>query len=275
MAKGDDSRARNKVDYAQTRGNELNDSIRQGVLTPQLDMFRNYYTDAANRGIGERQNILSGFAPIEKGYQNFADTGGYSPGDIANIRSRALAPASAVFARGKQEVERNRALQGGYSPGYGTLMSRMAREKGQTLSDASTNIEASIADLIRQGKLAGLAGLGNVQGQKTGLYGTGPGEAGLFGNQVLAGTNQLLENAGQSNQVNQAAAQGAIAAGQLPGKFQSAMGNITSALGPISQVGSVMYPWLNPGGSTGWSSGMSGYNRPNPSDIFRGGMTGI
>jgi len=272
MAKGDDSRSRNKVDFAQTRGNELNTGVREGILTPQLDAFRNYYQDAANRGIGERQNILSNFAPIQAGYQNFANTGGFSPTDVSNIRARALAPTNAVYDAAQRGVERQRSLQGGYSPGFGTLMSRMAREKSQQLSDANLGVESNMAEMIRQGKLQGLQGLESVNRGMAGLYGTAPGEAGLFGNQVLAGTNQLLENTQQSNQLNQAAAQQQIAASQLPGKFQSAMGNVQAGLGVVGQAAGMAYPWLNPYGGS-MSSG--GYNRPNPSDIFNGGVVGL
>src|SRR5689334_1174091 len=119
MAKGDDSRARNAITYSQNRGNMLNDETRQGVLLPQLTDFRNYYQDAANRGIAERGNILGNYNNnIIPGYQKFADTGGYSPTDIASIRSRALAPTSAVYSAAKRGVDQQKAIQGGYSPGY-------------------------------------------------------------------------------------------------------------------------------------------------------------
>ena len=296
MAKYDDSRSRNQIGFAQQRGNELNTGVREGVITPQLDAFRNYYQDAANRGIGERQNIIGNYAPIQAGYQNFANTGGFSPTDISNLRGRALAPTNAVYGAALRGVNQQRTLQGGYSPGYGTLMARMARDKSQQLSDANLGVEASLADMIRQGKLQGLQGLESVNRGLSGLYGTAPGEAGLFGNQLLAGTNQLLESTQQSNQLNQAAAQQQIAASQLPGKYQSALGNIGSTLGTIGQVASIAYPWLRPGGTFGSSGGGStwggipiggigggpgegsmggGYNRPNPSDVFNGGIVGL
>lgn len=269
MAKGDDSRSRNEVKFAQNRGNELNTGVREGVLTPQLDMFRNYYQDAANRGIGERQNILQNMEPVRAGYQNFANTGGYSQGDISNMRARALAPTTGVYDSALRNVERQKSMQGGYSPGFGTLMARMAREKSQSLNDANIGVEASLADMIHQGKLQGLQGLGGVNQQAIGLYGAAPGEANMFGNQVLQGTNQLNESLGQSNQLNQAAAGQQIAASQLPGKFQSAMGNISSGLGVVGQIGGMAYPWLNP-----MSGGMSGgFNRPlTPQQTFSGGM---
>lgn len=98
------------------------------------------------------------------GYANFAQTGGFSPEDLANIRARAVSPVRAVYANAEREVNRQRALQGGYSPGFGTLQARMAREQGQGISDAATNAEADIAQMVQQGKLAGLHGLASMGG---------------------------------------------------------------------------------------------------------------
>src|SRR5262249_11237528 len=59
---------------------------------------------------------------------------------------------------------RQRSLQGGYSPGFNVLQARMAREQGQAASDAATNAEADIAQMVQQGKLAGLHGLAMDRG---------------------------------------------------------------------------------------------------------------
>lgn len=98
------------------------------------------------------------------GFRNFAQTGGFSPEDLRNIRARALSPVRATYANAEREVNRQRALQGGYSPGFGTLQARMAREQGQGISDAATNAESSIAQMVQQGKLAGLQGLASMGG---------------------------------------------------------------------------------------------------------------
>lgn len=99
-------------------------------------------------------------------YQEFANTGGYSPEDVANIRSRALSPTRAVYANAQRNVNRQRALQGGYSPGFGALQARMAREQGQGLSDVSTGTEAELAQMIQGGRLQGLEGMSRLYGIK-------------------------------------------------------------------------------------------------------------
>jgi len=95
-------------------------------------------------------------------YQEFANTGGYSEQDKSNIRSRALSPTRAVYANAQRNVNRQRALQGGYSPGFGALQARMAREQSQGMSDASTNAEAGLAEMVQKGRLQGLAGMSNL-----------------------------------------------------------------------------------------------------------------
>lgn len=108
-------------------------------------------------------------APISfGGFQDFAKTGGFSGGDLANIRARAVSPVRAVYANAQQNVNRQRSLQGGYSPGFGVLQARMARQQGQGISDAATNAEASIAEMVQQGKLAGLQGMAGTEARTSG-----------------------------------------------------------------------------------------------------------
>ena len=111
-------------------------------------------------------------AEQQAGYSEFAKTGGFSPTDLGNIRARALSPVRAVYANAQRNVNRQRSLQGGYSPGFGALTARMSREQGQETSDAATNAEAGISEMVQKGKLAGLAGL-----QGSGGGGGGGGEA--------------------------------------------------------------------------------------------------
>jgi hypothetical protein len=118
-------------------------------------------------------------APISfGGFQDFAKTGGFSAGDLANIRARAVSPVRAAYARAQEGVNRQRALQGGYSPGFGVLQARMARQQGQSASDAATNAEASIAEMVQQGKLAGLQGMAGTEARTSGSDTTGGSSGG-------------------------------------------------------------------------------------------------
>jgi hypothetical protein len=102
---------------------------------------------------------------IMQGYRNFSETGGFSPDDLANIRARAVSPIRAVYANAQRDVNRQKALQGGYSPNFTASMAKMAREQSMSQADAAVGREAGIAEQVREGKLAGLGGMLNTLGQ--------------------------------------------------------------------------------------------------------------
>lgn len=102
------------------------------------------------------------YGDVLSGYSQFAQTGGFSPEDLSNIRARAVSPVRAMYKNAEADVDRQRALQGGYMPGYGVLKARMAREQGSAGSEAATNAEADIAQMVQSGKLAGLQGLSGL-----------------------------------------------------------------------------------------------------------------
>jgi hypothetical protein len=116
---------------------------------PQRQVLRESYGSPGDPGVPEAY----------AGYQQFARTGGFSPEDLANIRARSISPVRAVYSNAQREVNRQRALQGGYSPGFQALQARMAREQSQGAADAYTDVEANIAEMVQKGKLAGLEGM--------------------------------------------------------------------------------------------------------------------
>lgn len=202
------------------------------------------------------------------GYQGFADTGGFSPQDINNIRARSVAPIRSMNDRANQEIQRQSAIRGtAYSPNTTAALAKVNRDSAYAAGDTATNAEAMIAQLMQQGKLYGLGGLastglsnqandtsnrgldlsainsnaGNqlnaLQG-KTSLYGATPGLANTFGNQVLNSSAQGLQGAGLQNQLAQMIINGQLGKSQVPGNFQSALGNIGSIGNLIGGVAS-------------------------------------
>ncbi|HEY4698999.1 MAG TPA: hypothetical protein VIH27_01315 [Nitrososphaerales archaeon] len=222
------------------------------------------------------------------GYGDFAKTGGFSEADLQNIRARSIAPTRAIYSNAMDQAARGRSLQQ-FSPNYNAALSRMARESGYAIGDINTNANAGIAQMVQQGKLAGLAGLsgtglgaqgrstdidslnaqmklaglagmtgidqsrlgadlsasaanaGNVQdearmrmaalGGMTDLYGTNPALANVFGSQALGAGQNLLGGQELRNQMGLGLIGSRYNNAQLPGNFQSAMGNIGSAMG--------------------------------------------
>jgi hypothetical protein len=151
---------------------------------------------------------------------NFADTGGFSPADLANIRARAVSPVRAVYANAMANLNRQRAIQGGYSPGFSTATGRMAREQGQATADAGTNAESSIAQMVQQGKLGGI-------GAMTSGYGATPGLAKMVGDQALGQENVQLgqQSSGQNLTTQQQA------------KANAERGSVMNTVGGIAKIG--------------------------------------
>lgn len=282
MAKGDAGKAQNQIDYQQQRY--------EGQQGPVVGQMAYNYGYGSQTGMQDYQDIMNryrslygqagsnpyqaytagGVGPGESygGYREFSQTGGYSPEDIANMRSRGVSPVRAAYANAEREVNRQRSLQGGYSPNMTASLAKMAREQSQGMSDALQNTELGVQNAIRQGRLAGLGGMSqtelanndinarvgmfNASQQSranelnqmlpyealrgmTSLYGTSPGMASIFG-------NQLLSSIGQGGQFGQGIIGSQIGKGQMPSDWDTWMGRIgdigglaTGILGGLSR----------------------------------------
>lgn len=83
-----------------------------------------------------------------------SQTGGYSQQGIADLRERGLSPIRSVYANANREMERGRALSGGYSPNMNATRAKMAREQSGLLAGQVTNVNAGIAQNVAQNKLS-------------------------------------------------------------------------------------------------------------------------
>jgi len=180
------------------------------------------------------QRNMQDYGDISNRYRGFSETGGFSPQDLASIRSRAVSPIRSIYSGANREIDRSKRLGGGYAPGMGAVKSRMAREQSQAVSDAGTNAEAAIAQMVQQGKQFGAQGA-------TSLYGTTPGMASTFGNQVLQSSNQLGNVQQLQNQLGLGRMGAQIQAGQLPGTWETNMNRIKDVGGIAKDV---IFPWL-------------------------------
>jgi hypothetical protein len=99
--------------------------------------------------------------------RNTADRGLYSDEDQANIRERGISPIRSVYANAQRNVNRQRSLQGGYSPNYAAVSAKMAREMSSQLSDATTRVNAQLAqDIASQRANAQSEYLGASKGEQ-------------------------------------------------------------------------------------------------------------
>jgi hypothetical protein len=211
-----------------------------------MDQYRNLASGPAMQGY---QNLLgqmqSGgqaqYAPtadVTAALGNLGElsrTGGYSEADKSNIRERGISPIRSVYANAQRDINRQRALQGGYSPSYGALTARMAGDMSGQISDKVTDVNAQLAQAVAQNRLSAaspyasaagaesglkhqvemfnkrdlpqyqlqaLQGMQGLQGDalrgQASLYGTTPALSNLFGNQALQGA-QLQNQITQQN----------------------------------------------------------------------------
>lgn len=150
---------------------------------------------AAER-VGAREKAGRLSEALEKGWGTFAETGGYSPEDIAGIRQRSLSGIPSIYERARQELGRRSAVQGGYMPGFGGNLAQMARQMSQIQAEKARDVELGISGAVRQGKIAGMGGLAQ-------LYGAAPGELSEIDRKKLAmmgiGGQQIAELLGQQS----------------------------------------------------------------------------
>jgi len=169
---------------------------------------------------------------------DLATTGGYSQQAQNDIRARGVSPIRSIFATAQQNVERQKALQGGYSPNYAAVTAKMTREKANEISQQVTNINAQLAQSIAQNRIASAPGYASAAGAESarqlgakqfnasnqldtdktnagfqqqgvtnqldalnglrGLYGTTPAAAALFGDQALQASRINSSNAAET-----------------------------------------------------------------------------
>jgi len=283
MAKGDHSRVQNQVDYQGGKAqNQLTNTFNN--LLPQNQSLQNRYNisaDQSNQNYGQMYQgyndlynqmnqgygnlygqTQNAFQPQRDVYNQFAQTGGYSPQDIQDLRARGIAPTRAVYENAQADIDRQRALSGGYSPNYIAAKAKLTRDLSNSISDTNVNVNAQLADAIRSGKLAGASGLNatdtsqlgllnNVLGGQSNalnttlggqrsLYGTAPGATSMYGQQ-LGQSNEQMNNISQlQNQISQMIINGQLGVAGVPGNYQQALGNIGGTLGLAGQVGGMI-----------------------------------
>ena len=143
---------------------------------------------------------LSDFAKEKEGYGNLIDTGGYTDKDTQRIRAQAASSAPSLFGALKGQMDRSRAAGGANMSPTAGFDFKNARAAAQQAGSDKLNANIGLAESIRSGKQAGLAGLTGID-TTTG--------------------NQSLDKAGQENQFNLGKANlGTNIEGQIAGMQQ-------------------------------------------------------
>lgn len=170
-----------------SRGNYFNQPPPSGPLNNQYNLYNSAVTTQAkdydtltggyqqlfNKAMGDLNNPANkitapagGYTPTLYNYnpsadyqsafglqKGLAETGGLSAADQQNLRERGISPIRAVYANANRDIDRQRVLQGGFSPNYTASKAKLSRDLSQSVADQTTNVNAEIAKMVQAGKL--------------------------------------------------------------------------------------------------------------------------
>lgn len=172
---------------------------------------------------GSEQRAGELYPGLKSGLQDFATTGGYTPGDISNIRSRSTSVVPQIYSRMTEQLRRRGALSGGYQPGYGANLASMGRSAAELGGENARDTEIGISQAVRQNKMAGLGGL-------QGLYGSERGD-------VLQTQGLGIQAQGMQNDALANIYRAQLPLASRPGAFQNIMQGIGTVSGALKGGG--------------------------------------
>lgn len=163
----------------------------------------------------ELQEALGGLGELSR-------TGGYTEEGIRDLRARGISPIRAVYQNAMQNITRQRALQGGYSPNYTASMAKLARDLSESISTGAQNVNAGIAENVAAGRRQIAPQFASTALQETGMR-----------SDIAARNAAERARAFELNRGNQ---QGSLSAleriyGQQPERELQALGGIRSLYG--------------------------------------------
>lgn len=168
----------NPYESAITQGGEDYDEIMQRyrdfVAKPDGSAgLKNQYQELANQRpnaplLGQFQNLANSkytpdklsynrTAELDTGFRNMrelSETGGYSPQGIQELRARGVSPLRSMYGQAQNEMNRNRSLQGGYSPSFNAASSKNTRDMAGSIADQLSNVNAGIAQNVASNRLS-------------------------------------------------------------------------------------------------------------------------
>jgi hypothetical protein len=161
-----------------------------GGYTPQR---YNPVTAATERAATERAGLSGYTSEAGAGYRKLSQDGGYSDSDISNIRSRATSVVPSFYESIRNNMARKATSSGLNSSSiFAGATNKLNRQQAEAGQSAALDAELGIGDRVREGKMAGLAGLTGVGGQENELNMFNAGQ----------GNNVNMFNAGQGNEMN-------------------------------------------------------------------------
>ena len=164
-----DATAQNKADYGAVSQGYKDFSANLGGATKFGYQPVSAQTVSAQRP-AELDKAYGYLDEAMPGYRDFATTGGYSGQDIQELRARGVSPIRTAYGNTMRELDRSRSLGGnGGSPNYIAAASRAQRDLPGQMADATTGVNAKLAEDIRTGRQFGLTGISGTGATMGGL----------------------------------------------------------------------------------------------------------
>lgn len=241
MPKGDPKRIQNAIDFQGGRAQNWLDNTRNNLI-PQNQDLQNRAQVAYDRGNRDYEGIQSGLQDYVSraydpstygaysGYKDFSETGGYTPEQVAAMRARGEGAVRSTFDASRRRLEQQNRIMGGSSTARTAALAKLTRDAAHEVGDTDINLEASLADSIRQGKLAGLGGMTNIDSARmqqalgglnaqTSAYGTRPGMADMYGGLLNQSNAQMIDMQQLQQMLANMIMQAQLGRGQMPTRF--------------------------------------------------------
>jgi len=170
------------------------DLYAKAASMPQMSAASQYTPQAAS--YAPSQNYTTSLANMK----NLADTGGYSAQDIADLRARGISPIRSVYANAQRNIDRQRSLQGGYSPNYTAATAKMTRDLSDQIAGATQNVNAGIAERVAQNRIGLAPQLTSTTAQQSDVANRMASEAANVANQGNMFNLEMPFKVGQYNQ---------------------------------------------------------------------------
>jgi hypothetical protein len=143
-------------------------------MDPNLSNLASQYKNLGRQQYTPTNLAYKRSSELGKAFENLGElskTGGYSEEDIANLRARGISPIRAVYANAQQNINRQRALQGGYSPNYTAATAKLARDLSESVAGQTSNVNAGIAEQVARGRLSAAPQYTSAALAETGMIG--------------------------------------------------------------------------------------------------------
>ena len=119
-------------------------------------------TSALKGDASTYRNYAQGNTETGQFFRNLMNTGGYSEGELGDIRQAGTRIIPSFFSNLRNQMRTAQNATGGYSPGYGASAAAMARDAAHQSQDAALDTELGISDRVRTGKLTGANSLNEM-----------------------------------------------------------------------------------------------------------------